>query len=83
MNPFWGRKAVEKEGANYQSRLNVLNGRLEFLTKQTEAVVVAGSDARWQTLTERDLNGIIIEAKKTGHLRGRKSEAGHRVGATL
>ena len=48
----------------YQFRLNVLNRKVEYVTKASEDEVVGDADARWQPLTERDLNSIILDAKR-------------------
>ena len=49
---------------NYLFRLNVLNGKVEFVTKSTVDETVADSDARWRDLTDRALKSIIIRAKR-------------------
>ena len=48
---------------NYQFRFNVLNGKVEFVTKSSAEDEVADSDAAWRPLTERALNTIIIRAR--------------------
>jgi predicted P-loop ATPase len=48
----------------YQFRLNVLNRKVEYVTKASEDEVVGDADARWQPLTDRDLNSIILDAKR-------------------
>ncbi len=48
----------------YQFRLNVLNRKVEYVTKASEDEVVGDADARWQPLSDRDLNSIILDAKR-------------------
>ena len=48
----------------YQFRLNVLNRKVEDVTKASEDEVVGDADARWQPLSDRDLNSIILDAKR-------------------
>ena len=48
----------------YQFRLNVLNRKVEYVTKASEDEVVGDADARWQPLSDRDLNSIILNAKR-------------------
>lgn len=48
----------------YQFRMNVLNRKVEYVTKASEDEVVGEADARWQPLTNRDLNSIILNAKR-------------------
>ena len=47
----------------YQFRFNVLNGKVEFVTKSAADDVTADNDDAWRPLTERALNSIIIQAK--------------------
>ena len=49
---------------NYLFRRNVLNGKVEFVTKSAADEVVADSDAAWRPLTEPALKSIIIRAKR-------------------
>ena len=49
---------------NYQLRFNVLNGKVEYVVKSAEDEVFADSDPLWHSLTDRDLNSIVIEAKR-------------------
>ena len=48
---------------HYQFRFNVLNGKVEFVTKSAADDVTADNDDAWRPLTERALNSIIIQAK--------------------
>ena len=48
----------------YQFRLNVLNGKVEYVGKSTESDSVADDADGWCPLTDRDLNSIILEAKR-------------------
>ena len=48
---------------HYQFRFNVLNGKVEFVTKSAIDDVTADNDDAWRPLTERALNSIIIQAK--------------------
>ena len=48
---------------HYQYRFNVLNGKVEFVTKSAIDDVTADNDDAWRPLTERALNSIIIQAK--------------------
>ena len=47
----------------YLFRRNVLNGKVEFVTKSAADDVPADDDAKWRPLTEAALNSIIIQAK--------------------
>ena len=49
---------------NYLFRFNVLNGKVEFVTKSAVDDVPADNDASWRPLTERALKSIIIRAKR-------------------
>ena len=49
---------------NYLFRRNVLNGKVEFVTKSAADEVVADSDSAWRPLTEPALKSIIIRAKR-------------------
>ncbi len=49
---------------NYLFRFNVLNGKVEFVTKSAVDDVPADNDAAWRPLTERALKSIIIRAKR-------------------
>ena len=49
---------------NYLFRRNVLNGKVEFVTKLAADEVVADSDVAWRPLTEPALKSIIIRAKR-------------------
>ena len=49
---------------NYLFRFNVLNGKVEFVTKSAVDDVPADDDAAWRPLTERALKSIIIRAKR-------------------
>ena len=49
---------------NYLFRHNVLNGKVEFVTKSAADDVVADSDSAWRPLTDRALKSIIIRAKR-------------------
>ena len=49
---------------NYLFRFNVLNGKVEFVTKSAVDDVPADSDAAWRPLTDRALKSIIIRAKR-------------------
>ena len=49
---------------NYQFRRNVLNGKVEYVTKSKADEVIADSDPAWQPLTQEDLNSIILRAKR-------------------
>ena len=49
---------------NYLFRLNVLNGKVEFVTKSAVDDVPADDDAAWRPLTDRALKSIIIRAKR-------------------
>ena len=44
---------------NYLFRRNVLSGKLEYSIKRAEE-----NNTEWQTLTQEDLNSIIIQAKR-------------------
>ena len=46
----------------YLFRRNVLNGKVEFVTKSAADDVPADDDAKWRPLTEAALNSIIIQA---------------------
>ena len=48
----------------YQFRMNVLNRKVEYVTKASEDEVVGDADVRWQPLSDRDLNSIILDAKR-------------------
>ena len=48
----------------YQFRMNVLNRKVEYVAKASEDEVVGDADARWQPLSDRDLNSIILDAKR-------------------
>ena len=49
---------------NYLFRFNVLNGKVEFVTKSAVDDVPADNDAAWRPLTDRALKSIIIRAKR-------------------
>ena len=49
---------------NYLFRFNVLNGKVEFVTKSAVDDVPADDDAAWRPLTDRALKSIIIRAKR-------------------
>lgn len=49
---------------NYLFRRNLLNGKVEYLTKSTTDDQPADGDSRWRPLTEPALNSIIIRAKR-------------------
>jgi len=49
---------------NYQFRRNVLNGKVEYVTKSKADEVFADSNPAWQPLTQEDLNSIILRAKR-------------------
>ena len=49
---------------NYLFRRNLLNGKVEYLTKSTVDDQPADGDSRWRPLTEPALNSIIIRAKR-------------------
>ena len=49
---------------NYLFRFNVLNGKVEFVTKSAVDDVPADNDASWRPLTDRALKSIIIRAKR-------------------
>ena len=49
---------------NYLFRRNLLNGKVEYLTKSTADDQPADGDSRWLPLTEPALNSIIIRAKR-------------------
>ena len=49
---------------NYQFRFNVLNGKVEFVTKSAVDEIIADNDAAWRPLTDRALKSIIIRAKR-------------------
>ncbi len=49
---------------NYLFRFNVLNGKVEFVTKSAVDDVPADNDAVWRPLTDRALKSIIIRAKR-------------------
>ena len=49
---------------NYLFRFNVLNGKVEFVTKSAVDDLPADDDSRWRPLTERALNSIILRAKR-------------------
>ncbi len=49
---------------NYLFRFNVLNGKVEFVTKSTANEIIANNDSRWRPLSERALKSIIIRAKR-------------------
>ena len=55
---------------NYQFRFNVLNGKVEFVTKSAVDETIADNDASWRPLTDRALNSIIIRAKREGVCEG-------------
>ena len=44
---------------NYLFRRNVLSGKVEYSIKRAEE-----NNTEWQTLTQEDLNSIIIQAKR-------------------
>ena len=50
--------------SNYRFRRNILNGKVEYLTKSTVDDQPADGDSRWRPLTEPALNSIIIRAKR-------------------
>ena len=54
----------------YLFRLNVLNRKVEYVSKSSVDEVVDDADARWQTLTDRDLNSIILTAKREDVCKG-------------
>ena len=49
---------------NYLFRRNLLNGKVEFITKSAIDDVRADNDAAWRTLTDAALKSIIIRAKR-------------------
>ena len=49
---------------NYIFRFNVLNGKVEFVTKSAVNDVIADNDSAWRPLTDRALKSIIIRAKR-------------------
>ena len=49
---------------NYLFRRNLLNGKVEFITKSAADDVRADNDAAWRTLTDAALKSIIIRAKR-------------------
>ena len=48
----------------YLSRRNVLNGKVEFVTKSAVEDTPADHLADWRPLTQEALNSIIIQAKR-------------------
>ncbi len=49
---------------NYLFRRNMLNGKVEFVTKKAAGDECADNDAAWRPLTEQALNSIIVRAKR-------------------
>ena len=49
---------------NYLFRRNMLNGKVEFVTKKAAGDECADNDAVWRPLTEQALNSIIVRAKR-------------------
>ena len=50
----------------YLFRFNMLNGKVEFLTKSAIDETVADSDERWRPLTDRAQKSIILAALREG-----------------
>ena len=49
---------------HYLFRRNLLNGKVEFVTKSAADDMPADGDQRWRPLTEAALNSIILRAKR-------------------
>ena len=60
---------------NYLFRRNVLNGKVEFLTKSAADDKPADGDPRWRPLTEAALNSIIVRAKREDICEGANPKA--------